>query len=108
LFSFCSYKVFIRKGEVNVSWENFLRPFSSGLWAVISGCTVVMALALQITFEVGLLRGKEQRRDGRAPDWLLASFGAVFCSQGESRPAGDLIHLTVPSPLYCNTKVMFL
>ncbi|PNF31410.1 hypothetical protein B7P43_G04078 [Cryptotermes secundus] len=78
------YKVVIRAGEVNVSWDNFLRPFSTGLWTAITIYVVVMAFALKIYFEVGLVQGKEEPRDQTLQDWLLATFGAVFCSQGQA------------------------
>jgi hypothetical protein len=49
-----------------------------------------MALALKIHFEVGVVQGKEQPRDEKLQDWLLATFGAVFCSQGRDKSGADL------------------
>jgi hypothetical protein len=52
-----------------------------------------MALALKICFEIGLLQGKEQPRHARLQHWILATFGAVFCSQGKDEPVADFIPL---------------
>jgi hypothetical protein len=50
-----------------------------------------MALAIQICYEMGLVQEKEQPRDEMLQHWILATFGAVFCSQGKDEPVADLI-----------------
>jgi hypothetical protein len=85
--------VFIRTGEVNVSWDNFLRPFSTGLWIVTATCAVVLALAFKICFKAGLAQGREQPRDEKLLGWILATFGAVFCLQGNDKLGKDMIFL---------------
>lgn len=78
-----------RRGERLVG--PFLRPFSTGLWTAITIYAVVMALALKIYFEVGLAQGKEEPRDQTLQDRLLATFRAVFCSQGRDKSGPDLM-----------------
>jgi hypothetical protein len=75
--------VFIRKGEADVSWDSFLQPFSTGLWLAIMACVFVMALALTICVNVGLLQGKERPRDNKFRESVFATLGALFCLQGK-------------------------
>ncbi|GFG29581.1 hypothetical protein Cfor_02101, partial [Coptotermes formosanus] len=81
----CSYKIFVRIGDVDVSWDSFLRPLSTGLWVVMAASAVAMALALKICFQVDLGNRKKQRMDTALQDLVFATFGAVFCSQGQPR-----------------------
>ena len=81
--SLCSYKVFVRIGDVDVSWDSFLRPLSTMLWVVMAVCTVTMALVLRISFHVDSGQRKELRTDTRLQDLVFATFGAVFCLQGK-------------------------
>jgi len=81
--SLCSYKVFVRIGDVDVSWDSFLRPMSTRLWVVMAVCTVTMALALRICFQVDSGQREELRTDTRLQDLVFATFGAVFCLQGK-------------------------
>jgi hypothetical protein len=80
----CSYKIFVRIGDVDVSWDSFLRPLSTGLWVVMAASAVAMALALKICFQVDLGNRKKQRMDTALQDLVFATFGAVFCSQGNA------------------------
>jgi hypothetical protein len=52
-----------------------------------------MALVLKICFEIGLLQAKEKQRDEKMQDWILATFGAVFCSQGKEKSGADFVLL---------------
>jgi hypothetical protein len=52
-----------------------------------------MALALKISFEIGLEQGKEQPRDEKLQHWLLVTFAAVFCSQGKYKFGADFMLL---------------
>ncbi|XP_021932355.1 uncharacterized protein LOC110835940 isoform X1 [Zootermopsis nevadensis] len=79
------YKVFIRKGDEDVSWVSFLQAFSAGLWLAIVASVFVMALALKICFHVGLLQGKEHSRHNKFHDWLFATLGALICLQGKRK-----------------------
>jgi len=81
--SLCSYKVFVRIGDVDVSWDSFLRPLSTRLWVVMAVCTVTMALTLGICFQVDSGQREELRTDTRLQDSVFATFGAVFCLQGK-------------------------
>ena len=81
--SLCSYKVFVRIGDVDVSWDSFLRPLSTRLWVFMVIFTVTMALALRICFQVDSGQREELRTDTRLQDLVFATFGAVFCSQGK-------------------------
>jgi hypothetical protein len=65
-----------------------------------------MALALTICFEVKLTQGKEQPGDEKLQDWLLATFGAVFCIQGTQKSGAYLTFFLSP---YCTKKkIIFL
>ena len=81
--SLYSYQVFVRIGDVDVSWDNFLRPLSTRLWVVMAVCTVTMTLALRICFQVDSVQREELRTDTRLQDLVFATFGAVFCVQGK-------------------------
>jgi hypothetical protein len=81
--SLCSYKVFVRIGDVDVSWDSFLRPLSTSLWVVMAACTVIVALALRICFQIDSGQTVDLRTDTRLQDVVFATFGAVFCLQGK-------------------------
>jgi hypothetical protein len=46
-------------------------------------CTVTMALALRICFQVESGQREELRTDTTLQDLVFATFGAVFCVQGK-------------------------
>jgi len=63
-------------------------------------CTVTMALALRICFQVDSGQREELRMDTRLQDLVFATFGAVFCLQGKLH--GDFTKLF----LYQNAFVL--
>jgi hypothetical protein len=73
----------VRIGDVDVSWDSFLRPLSAKLWLVMAACTVIVALALRVCFQADSGQAVDLRTDTRLRDLVFATFGAVFCLQGK-------------------------
>jgi hypothetical protein len=95
--------VFVRRpgSSTDSSWNTYIAPFSSDLWLAVLCAILVLAVALTVTFKIGLRIGIE-RSDGKArysfPDSLLYVFGSI-CQQGLYVMSLKYLHYTGLSKL---------
>ncbi|XP_069694836.1 glutamate receptor ionotropic, kainate glr-3-like [Periplaneta americana] len=102
------YKVFIRIEEPGVSWNNFLAPFSIGLWLTTVVCSVIIAIVLNICHLVDVSHGMESATGSNFARHIFRSFGILFCLKDDTTTplsvqsrVTDVLSYILGSVLFC-------